>query len=267
MKNKVFVCGNSFSHGHYLIKESMHGPINYNTLRIGKNKPYIEFIADEINIEYEILAKPIASNYFICKQIEYAIEHKADLVLVNFSSARHIDFTVKEKRLNSMPSLKNLIYAEKTFAPDMDNPTSTNVDEQKVQCLRYPNLEQYAHSTNPEYLPIANYLSHYNDYFLKIDIERLMILGALSLLRENNVKYIVVDLIDPNQDSPNLAAPTSLSDFNILNFMKIDSYFQLPYGFRDKYPNPTDNFHFNEEGHKEVAKMLLPMVKNLLSLA
>ena len=265
MTKKIFICGNSFSHGHYLIKDSMHGPINYNTLQLGQHKPYAEFISQELGVDYVMLAKPIASNYFICKQIEYAIEHKADLVLVNFSSARHIDFTVKEKRLTSMPTLKNLIYEEKTFSPGMQNPTS-ELDSQQVQCLRYPNLETYARSSNPEYLPIAEYLNHYNDYFLKMDTERLMILGVLSLLKENNIKYIVVDLIEPGKDLPNVTNPSSLADFNILNFMKIDSYFQLPEGFRDRYPNPTDNFHFNEEGHRELAKLLLPMIKESLYL-
>jgi hypothetical protein len=261
---KVFVCGNSFSHGHYLIKDNISGPINYNTVKVGQNKPYISFIKDELDIDYVLLAKPIASNYCICKQIEYAIEYKPDLVIVNFSTARHIDFTVEGNRLSCLPTLKNFIYDEKTFAPGMKNPTGSDDIDQAIKSLRYTILKEYASTTNPEYILINQFIYGFTDYYLKIDQERLMILGAINLLRKHNIKFIVVDLIE-TEKQPDLSNPVALADTNVLNGLKVEPLVKIPAGFREKYPNPTDDFHFNEEGQREVAKLLTPLVKELLS--
>lgn len=263
MKKSIFVCGNSFSHGHYLIKDSISGPIDYNKLQVGRNKPYISFIQDELDINYVLLAKPIASNYCICKQIEYAIEHKPDLVIVNFSTARHTDFTVEDNRLTCLPTLRNFIYEEKTFAPGMENPTGSEKIEQSVRSLRYSNLIEYSNTTNPEYILIKQFIFGFTDYFLKIDQERLMILGAINQLRKHNIKFIVADLIE-KEKQVDLNNPMALSDTNVLNGLEIEPLITIPTGFRQKYSNPTDDFHFNEKGQHEVAKLLIPVIKDLL---
>lgn len=267
MTKNIIVCGNSFSHGHYLIKDNLHGPIDYETVKVGRNRPYIDFIAKELDIEYLMLAKPISSNYCICKQIEYAITKKPDLVIVNFSTIRHIDITDKlnGKILEKLPTLENFSYAERTFAPAMENPTNSNVEEQIINSLRYTNLRTYTQTTNGEYGLIWEYLFKFNNYFLKADQEKLMILGTLGLLRRNNIKFIIADLIGGDEKLPNLANPTKLSDSNIVGLLNVEPVVTIPSGFREMYPNPTDDFHFNEEGQREVAKLLIPLVKHLLS--
>lgn len=267
MKKRVFVCGNSFSEGLYLIKDSVNSPIDYDNVKLGKNKPFIEFIADELDIDYTLLARPIASNYVICKQVEHAIEQKADLVIVTFSTVRHVDFTLKSSRLKTLPKLENLVYEEKTFAPTFKNPTDSNPEDQVVQCLRYPNLEQYAKTTNPEYKIMVDYLNEYNDYLLKIDMERMMVLGVISQLKETNTKFILADLLGSTKgDASTMMNPRSLSDINVMNVINVEPCIRVPLGFSQKYPNPTDDFHFSEEGQREVAKLLLPKVKELLGV-
>jgi lysophospholipase L1-like esterase len=91
-----------------------------------------------------------------------------------------------------------------------------------------------------------------------------MILGAINLLRKHNIKFIVVDLIE-TEKQPDLSNPVALADTNVLNGLKVEPLVKIPAGFREKYPNPTDDFHFNEEGQREVAKLLTPLVKELLS--
>ena len=266
MKKNIFVCGNSFSNGLYMVKEKMRGEYDYDNLVLEYHKPYINFIAEELNVDYTLLARPIASNYFVCKQIEYAIKHKADLVIASFSSVRHIDFTAPGKRLTDLPTLENLVYEEKTFAPGYKNPTNSSLEEQVVQCLRFPNLERYAKSTNPEYQTIVNYVNEFNDYLLKIDQERLMVLGAINQLRESNTKFIVVDLIGRTDDMSRIKSPKTLADTNVMNVISVDPYVTIPPGFRQQYPNPTDDFHFNQEGNVAVAKLLMPKVKELLGV-
>lgn len=265
MKN-IFVCGNSFSNGLYMEKDQMRGEFDYENLVLKYHRPWIEFIAEEVGVDFTLLARPIASNYYVCKQIEYAIRQKADLVIASFSSVRHIDFTTKDNRLKKLPTLENLVYDEKTFAKGYINPTNSPIEEQSVQCLRYPNLERYAKSTNPEYQTVVNYINEFNDYLLKIDQEKLMILGAIQQLQQSKTKFIIVDLIGRTDNMERLGNPRTLADTNVMNVVTVDPYITIPPSFRQEYANPTDDFHFNQDGNKAVAQLLIPKVKELLEI-
>lgn len=266
MKKHIFVCGNSFSNGMYVEKENMRGEYDYDDMILKYHRPWIEFIAEELDIEYTSLARPIASNYYVCKQIEYAIKQKPDLVIASFSSVRHIDFTTKDKRLTSLPTLENLVYNEKTFAKGYTNPTNSSEEEQSVQCLRYPNLERYAQTTNPEYKTVVEYIRQFNDYLLKMDQEKLMILGAIEQLHMSNTKFLIVDLISRTDNMDRIKDPKTLADTNVMNIVDVDPYISLPLDFRKQYPNPTDDFHFNQEGNIAAAKLFIPKIKELLGL-
>lgn len=266
MKKNIFVCGNSFSNGMYMEKENMRGEFDYENLVLKYHRPWIEFIAEELDINYTLLARPIASNYFVCKQIEHSIKQKADLVIASFSSVRHIDFTTKDKRLQCLPTLENLVYSERTFAKDYLNPTNSPVEEQAVQCLRYPNIEKYASTTNPEYDILVKYIREYNDYLLKMDQERLMILGAIEQLRESNTKFIIVDLIGKVTDMDRIKNPRTLADTNVMNIIDVDPYISIPLDFRQHYANPSDDFHFNQEGNIAIAKLFIPKIKEILDI-
>jgi len=266
MKKNIFVCGNSFSNGMYMEKENMRGEFDYENLTLKYHRPWIEFIAEELDVNYTSLARPIASNYFVCKQIEYAIKQKPDLVIASFSSVRHIDFTTSDKRLQCLPTLENLVYEEQTFAKGYTNPTNSSIEEQAVKCLRYPNLEKYAQTTNPEFAAIVDYIHQFNDYLLKMDQERLMILGTIEQLHMSNTKFLIVDLIGRTDHMERLGSPRTLADTNVMNIVEVDPYISLPLDFRQHYSNPSDDFHFNQEGNIAVAKLFIPKIKEILNI-
>ena len=93
-----------------------------------------------------------------------------------------------------------------------------------------------------------------------------MVLGLFKRLRETNTKFIVVDLIGAESDLSKIKTPGAISDTNVMNVIKVEPYITIPPGFSKKYPNPTDDFHFNEEGQRVVAEMLLPTIKTLLEI-
>jgi glutamyl-tRNA reductase len=71
------------------------------------NISYGKIIADKIDFELVMLARAGASNYFTCKQVEYAIENQADFIIINFASPRHFDFTAPGIKLTQLPKLSN----------------------------------------------------------------------------------------------------------------------------------------------------------------
>jgi lysophospholipase L1-like esterase len=158
------------------------------------------------------------------------------------------------------------VYSERTFAKDYLNPTNSPVEEQAVQCLRYPNIEKYASTTNPEYDILVKYIREYNDYLLKMDQERLMILGAIEQLRESNTKFIIVDLIGKVTDMDRIKNPRTLADTNVMNIIDVDPYISIPLDFRQHYANPSDDFHFNQEGNIAIAKLFIPKIKEILDI-
>lgn len=229
------------------------------------NVPYGKIIADKIDFELVMLARAGASNYFTCKQVEYAIENHADLIIINFASPRHFDFTSPENKLTQLPKLSNFEYNERTWCDGLQNPAKNEIDHEMIKCLRFTLLEIYKNTTNPEYEILTKYLDTYNDYFLRIDQERLMILGLMQELASSGIKYVVTDFIGLSSDLNNTANPKELSDINILNYMKVEPLVGFPSSFVKEYPNPTDNFHFNQEGNHVVAERLLPIIEKLIS--
>lgn len=259
MKKTLYVCGNSYSAGNYMHTDE-------EGKRVPRlNVPYGKIIADKIDFELVMLARAGASNYFTCKQVEYAIENHADLIIINFASPRHFDFTSPENKLTQLPKLSNFEYNERTWCDGLQNPAKNEIDHEMIKCLRFTLLEIYKNTTNPEYEILTKYLDTYNDYFLRIDQERLMILGLMQELASSGIKYVVTDFIGLSSDLNNTANPKELSDINILNYMKVEPLVGFPSSFVKEYPNPTDNFHFNQEGNHVVAERLLPIIEKLIS--
>jgi len=64
---KLYICGCSHSTGYYSTK-------NNKPIQSGFNNPYTKLIAEKLSMHPVMLAQAGASNYFIIKQIEYAIE-------------------------------------------------------------------------------------------------------------------------------------------------------------------------------------------------
>ena len=99
-----------------------------------------------------------------------------------------------------------------------------------------------------------------------MDQERLMILGTIEQLRMSNTKFLIVDLIGRTDHMERLADPRTLADTNVMNIVEVDPYISLPLNFRQQYSNPSDDFHFNQEGNIAVAKLFIPKIKELLNI-
>lgn len=75
MKKTLYTCGDSWA------AASIRAP----------GKHYSELIADRMGYDLNVLARCGISNPAICLQIEYAIRHKADFIIVSFTDFRRLE--------------------------------------------------------------------------------------------------------------------------------------------------------------------------------
>lgn len=257
MKKTLYVCGNSYSAGTYL-----HSMENGERI-VGSNIPYGRIIADKLDMDLVLLARPSASNYFVCKQIEYAIEQKADFIIVNFSSPRHLDFTLPGNKLKKLPKLSNFEYNENIWWKNLDNPAK-NGDDELIKSWYFSLFDIYKETTNPEFDLVSKFINSYNDLVLRIDQERLMVLGLLSQLKESGIKFLVVDFLGLSDQLEKTGEIKNLADINLLNYIKVEPFLSFPEEFIKQYPNPNDDFHFNQEGNYIVAEKIIPIIEDIL---
>jgi hypothetical protein len=258
IKKTLHICGNSYSAGTYL-----HS-IEDGERIVGSNIPYGKIIADKLDMDLVLLARPSASNYFVCKQVEYAIEQKADFIIVNFSSPRHLDFTLPGNKLKKLPKLSNFEYNENIWWKNLENPAKNGIDDEVIKSWYLSLFDIYKETTNPEFEIVSKFLNSYNDLVLRIDQERLMVMGLMSQLEKSGIKFIVVDFLGLSDQLEKTGEIKSLADINLLNYMKVEPFLSFPEEFINQYPNPNDSFHFNQEGNYVVADKLIPLVTALL---
>jgi hypothetical protein len=259
MKKTLYSCGNSYSDGSHLLSKENGEHV------IGRHVSYSKIVADELGMNFVQLARSGASNYFTCKQIEYAIEQKADLILINFTSTRHLDFVFSNKKLKMLPKLSNFIYDEPAWCKNIHNPSKNEIDEELIHSLKFTILDLYRNSKeHPEFETLIKYLDEHNDYMLRMDQERMMILGVMSQLEKSGIKYIVTDFWGISFDLSTIASPKNLADLNILNYVTVDPLVSFPTDFSKTYPNEVDKFHFNQEGNQVAAERILPIARKLL---
>lgn len=259
MKKTLYSCGNSYSDGSHLLSKENGEHV------IGRHVPYSKIVADELDMNFVQLARAGASNYFTCKQIEYAIEQKADLILINFTSTRHIDFVFSNKKLKLLPKLSNFIYGEPVWCSNISNPAKNDTDQELIHSLKFTILDLYRDSPkHPEYQTLIKYLDEHNDYMLRMDQERMMILGVLSQLEKSGLKYIVTDFWGISFDLSTIASPKNLADLNLLNYVTVNPLVSFPPDLSKIYPNDFDKFHFNQEGNQVAAERILPIARELI---
>ena len=258
MKKTLYSCGNSYSDGSHLLSKADGKHI------VGRHKSYSEIVANALEMNFVQLARSGASNYFTCKQIEHAIEQKADFILINFTSARHTDFVFPNKKLKTLPSLSNVVYNEPIWCNEVVNPLKNELNEECIHSLKHTILDLYRDpSVYPEYEIILKYLDSHNDYFLKLDQERMMILGVMSQLEKSKIKYIVTDFWGTSVEPSLITSPKNLADLNLLNYIKIEPLISFSVDLCKQYPNEVDKFHFNQEGNQVVADRIIPLAKQL----
>jgi hypothetical protein len=258
MKKTIYVCGNSYNTGAY-IREVVDGK-----KIVDSNIPHCKIVADKLDAEMVMLARPCSSNYFICKQVEYAIEQKADLVVFCLSSYKFIDITLPGHKLTQLPKLSNFDYNEDTWGPDCVNPAKNDTDQEVIQCYRSTLIDEYKKTSRPDFEILSTYMNHYSDYLINIDQERLMILGLMKQLELAGIKYIILDFLGFTDDLSTISQPKKLGDINVLNYIQVENLVKFPPDLGKSYPNPNDDFHFNQEANNMIAETILPLVKRLL---
>jgi lysophospholipase L1-like esterase len=92
-----------------------------------------------------------------------------------------------------------------------------------------------------------------------------MVLGLLSQLKESGIKFIVVDFLGLSDQLEKTGEIKSLADINLLNYIQVEPFLSFSKEFIKQYPNPNDDFHFNQEGNHMVAERLLPIINRLMN--
>lgn len=172
MSTDAYICGCSFSTGFY--KSGYEKSTN--KLTPGYNEPYTELFCRIKKLSYKNIAFNGASNYAICKQIEYAITQNPKLILINFTTPWRMDWTDPNTRLKRVPTLADVVYNDK--------PHPTSDANHHIRSLP---ISTYISLKNPD--PVyVHFLSEYADPVLQADKDRLLITGMLSLLEKQRYR-------------------------------------------------------------------------------
>jgi hypothetical protein len=220
MVMKIITCGCSFSTGLYQREDSS----------FGTNKNYTEFLSELLNSEVTNLAIPGASNYCIIKQVEHAIEYKADLVIFNTTTTERFDVVEKNDQ-KKIPKFEDFIL-------NLPNNNNGNIRSNTFNTLlKLSEIDSFY----KDYL--TYYITYINSYIHK-DQQVLMLHGIIKKLIDHNTSYIVLDFANLlNQDK---------------NIVK-QFYHKI---MCIKFPNNKKDIHWNEDGNKEIAKFILENFKD-----
>ena len=235
--NKMIGCGCSFTYGY--VKVRVDNSTRFITAIV---EDYVTKVSNRLGIESINLSRPGASNYAIVKQIEYAITLDPSLVIIGATTPLRVDFSFPETKLNKRPTINDFdygIYESKKFIGSF---SKGNIVSKPIMYL----LDHVAQDRR--LLDIFKYHATYTDEFIKKDQDRLMLLGAFSLLNRKNIPYICVDFAKLiSQD---------------------DAVNSISYGWRelnDQFPSNHDPLHFSEDGHEFLANEILKQLKGKLT--
>jgi len=220
MKNLLVSCGCSYS---YKLP--------------GLKKSFSEIVSEKSKLDFLNLSRVGASNYHISKQIEYAASLKPSMVIINSTTAGRFDYI--SNPLTDKPTLKNFMYGPCAVPPHTNangNITSMTAIHMQWKIKHTSNTKEKEDLTK-----ILNFIVDYQDSNVKADQDRLMLLGSLSLLSEQNIKFYIIDL----------ANIFDILRSNMIQISWKEIAEKFPYG---------DNLHFNQEGHNFIADKFLSMV-------
>lgn len=216
----AYICGCSFSTGFYKKNEKPLVP-EY-------NNPYPEMYCRVKKLSYSNLAFNGASNYAICKQIEYAVTQNPKLILINFTTPWRIDWTNPDSRLTHVPTLADVVYNDKPHVI-----TDAN------HHIRSLPISSYVSSESPD--PVfVDYVSEYVDPVIQADKDRLMILGILSTLEKTKIPYIAINFAE--EIVMDLAPEVHKISWRYM---------------AKEFPVDTDPGHFNQLGHNYLTRKII----------
>lgn len=224
MSIDVYICGCSFSTGFY--KSGYEKSTN--KLIPGYNEPYTELFCRIKKLSYKNIAFNGASNYAICKQIEYAITQNPKLILINFTTPWRMDWTDPDTRLTHVPTLADIVYNDKPHV----------IPEARHHIRSLP-ISSYMYSKNIDPI-VVNYVAEYVDPVLQADKDKLLITGMLSILEKTKIPYIIVNFAEE------IAIP-SVPDLDNISWRYISK----------EFPVDTDPAHFNQAGHVYLSRKII----------
>lgn len=220
MTNILVSCGCSFTSGFW------YG---------GQFTPYGEIAAGSLGYTHINLASPGASNYFIAKQVEHAIDLNPAIVCIGVTTAFRFEFLQKLDSING-----TVVYS--------DFNTYSNKDPAKIESkpihvyLRESNNNVNNKIRRDNYRNMYEFYTKNLNYTIKQDADRLIILGAYLQLISKGIKCVLLDF--------------SVTMGNYPEVIK------LPYkDMASKFPCSDDNEHFNQEGHNYVANIIVDRIK------
>ena len=212
---RVISCGCSITHGYYVIN-------NTSTYL----KAYPEVFADKYGHEIINLAKPGSSNYFIAKQIEFAVTLKPDFLIVGFTSPYRFDYHERDtEHLNRRPTIKDWEY-KAMGKTQYTSETGTLNSNPIPRLVTFPHKKEF-----------VEYSLKYTDPSVSADKERYTILGMLKKLDSYNIPYVGIDwlsVLDYNETPDNVCKTMSWKKYG------------------DEFGNDCGG-HFGQDGHNHAS--------------
>jgi hypothetical protein len=187
---RIVSCGCSITHGYY-VKNNQSSYL----------AAYPEVFASRYNHEIINLAKPGSSNYFVAKQIEFAITLQPDFLIVGFTSPYRFDYHERDtEHLDHRPTIKDWEYKS------MGKTEYTNVTG-ILNSNPIPRLVTFPHKKE-----FVEYALKYTDPSVSADKERYTILGMIHKLNSTGIPYVGIDwlnVLDPEETPSNICKTMS----------------------------------------------------------
>lgn len=258
MKNKLVICGDSFSIG-----------IGCRNL---KTEPYGSLLADKLDLDLVNFAKGSSTNFSIYLQVKYAIENVRNIELMIVAPTCHYrtEFFTKDVQYNptKTPIIDNTCvnyhqyppYGEDTYLPDqiLKNPMANDSKYNPVMYTEnYRGIFDFLnivdnHIDTKYYERYKNEDIHrikiLRDYYVDISHASIqkwydigMINMAQTLLINNIIPYIIID-----------------NDLELLELIPAKNKCYIDWGeLSKKYPDDIPSLHTSYQGHIEVYNTIL----------
>lgn len=191
---KIISCGCSITHGYYV----KNNQSTYLTA-------YPEVFAKNHGHEIINLSKPGSSNYFVAKQLEFAITLKPDFLIVGFTSPYRFDYHERDtEHLNRRPTIKDWEYKSM-------GKTSYTSETGILNSNPIPRLVTFPHKRE-----FVEYSLKYIDPSISADKERYTILGMIHKLNSTRIPYVGIDwlnVLDEDEITDNICSTMSWREY------------------------------------------------------
>lgn len=222
MTDKLLIsCGCSFTNGNTVDQQFT---------------PYSILVSNILKLRHINLSRPGASNYFIAKQIEYGLTLNPDLIVIGTTTELRFDYLSDITSINSPVTFED-------FSNQSGKISSRSILWFEAQS-RNTDLST---SETQKMTDVFDFLSNHTNDFLKRDQDRLIILGAISKIKDKKIPFLVIDFAKIFATD---------SEVNICKFYYKDLI--------KKFPCPTDKYHFNQYGHLYITNQILNLIKSMM---